>query len=60
MSLAYTGAKIVGGSALVGFGLSLGKDAYKKTKQNIAIVVLLLLLLVLILAQFFGPRVKTH
>jgi len=43
-SVARYAPAIVGGSALVGFGLSLGRDAYRKAKQNWPILLILVCL----------------
>jgi hypothetical protein len=43
MSLITTSSKIIGGSALAGFGLSFGRDVYKGTKKSIGKLLLLLI-----------------
>ncbi len=43
-SIARYAPAIIGGSALAGFGLSLGRDAYKKAKQNWPILLILVCL----------------
>ena len=71
MSLISTSSKIVGGSALAGFGLSIGRDVYKGTKKNSGQLILALLLMLAIFTlymtsiwffrnyrSFFGGMIK--
>ena len=48
MSIDALAPRIVAGSALAGFGLSLGRDTYKQTKKNIdGLIIFLFIILVL-------------
>ena len=51
MSIDSMAPRIVAGSALAGFGLSLGRDTYKQTKKD-ADVLILFLLIILVLGFF--------
>jgi hypothetical protein len=52
--LIKTSAKILGGSAIAGFGLSFGRDVYKTSKKNLKKIGFILLLAGLLIGTYTG------
>jgi hypothetical protein len=54
MSLVSTSSKIVGGSALAGFGIAFGRDIYKGTKKNKGQVLFLIVAIASLFTVYFS------
>lgn len=52
--LIKSSAKILGGSAIAGFGLSFGRDVYKTTKNNLKKIGFLLLIVGVLIGPYIG------
>ena len=52
MSIVSLAPRIIAGSALAGFGLSLGRDVYKGTKKNIGMIILFFLVAFIVMGQY--------
>jgi len=53
-SLIHVAAKIVGGSALAGFGFSFGRDVYRKTKSNIQTILFVIVVAAVLLGAYLS------